>query len=159
MLSAVFPSPIPTPMIWNTLDKYRNAGLLVLRLGFGLYMAFGHGLGKITGGPERWAGLGGVMDGIFGISLFPTFWGFMSALAEFVAALLIVIGLATRPAALLLVLNMTVASLSHITGVIDGGPETALLYGIAGLSLLLTGPGAYSIDARIGSGKRVQQTV
>jgi len=137
----------------NSLDKYHDLGLLVLRASFGLYMAFGHGLGEITGGPERWAGLGGVMEGIFGISIFPTFWGFMAAVAEFVAALLIVVGVATRPAALLLVLNMTVASLSHITGVIDGGPEMALLYGLAFLSLLLIGPGKYSIDAQIGSGR------
>lgn len=136
-------------MIWKSLDKYRDVGFLILRVGFGLYMAFGHGWGKITGGPERWAGLGGVLDGIFGIGFLPTFWGFMSAMAEFVAALLIVIGLATRPAALLLILNMAVASLAHITGVIQGGPETAILYGLVWITFLLMGPGPYSLDERL----------
>ncbi len=135
--------------MFNALDKYSDFGLLFFRVSFGLYMAFGHGLGKITGGPERWAGLGGVMDSLFGIGLLPTFWGFMAAVAEFVAALLVVVGLATRPAALLLVLNMTVAALSHIMGVIDGGPETALLYGLAFFSLLFTGPGSYSVDSAL----------
>ncbi len=138
-------------MIWNHLGTYRDLGLLLLRAGFGLYMAFGHGLGKITGGPEQWARLGGVMEGIFGLGFLPTFWGFMAAIAEFVAALLIVIGVATRPAALLLALNMVVAALAHITGVFDGSPEMALLYGLVFLSLLFVGPGEYSIDAQMGN--------
>ncbi|MFP4228299.1 MAG: DoxX family protein [Salinivenus sp.] len=133
-------------MIWTHLDKYRDFGLLLLRVFFGLYMAFGHGLSKITGGPEQWAQLGGVLEGILGVGFLPTFWGFMAAVAEFAGALLVVVGLATRPAALLLVVNMAVASLAHITGEIDGGPELALLYGVLFLGLLFTGPGAYSFD-------------
>lgn len=136
-------------MIWTNLGKFRDFGLLLLRALFGLYLAFGHGLGKITGGPERWAGLGGTME-IFGLGFAPTFWGFMAALAEFVGALLVAIGLLTRPAALLVTLNMSVAATAHITGAIDGGPEMALLYGIVFLSLLFIGPGKYSVDEIVG---------
>jgi putative oxidoreductase len=136
-------------MIWTNLGKFRDFGLLLLRASFGLYMAFGHGLGKITGGPEQWAGLGGTME-IFGLGFAPTFWGFMAAVAEFVGALLVTVGLLTRPAALLLVLNMSVAAAAHITGAIDGGPEMALLYGIVFLSLLFVGPGKYSVDEIMG---------
>ena len=136
-------------MIWTNLGKFRDFGLLLLRALFGLYMAFGHGLGKITGGPEQWAGLGGTME-IFGLGFAPTFWGFMAAVAEFVGALLVAIGFLTRPAALLLVLNMSVAATAHITGAIDGGPEMALLYGIVFLSLLFIGPGKYSVDEIMG---------
>lgn len=132
-------------MIWTSLDKFRDFGLLLLRVLFGLYLAFGHGLGKITGGPEQWASLGGTME-IFGLGFAPTFWGFMAAIAEFVCALLVAVGLLTRPAALLVVINMSVAATAHITGVIDGGPEMALLYGIAFLSLVFVGPGKYSVD-------------
>ena len=132
-------------MIWTSLDKFRDFGLLLLRVLFGLYLAFGHGLGKITGGPEQWAGLGGTME-IFGLGFAPTVWGFMAAIAEFVCALLVAVGFLTRPAALLVVLNMSVAATAHITGVIDGGPEMALLYGIAVLSLVFVGPGKYSVD-------------
>jgi len=132
-------------MIWTSLDKFRDFGLLLLRVLFGLYLAFGHGLGKITGGPEQWAGLGGTME-IFGLGFAPTFWGFMAAIAEFVCALLVAVGFLTRPAALLVVINMSVAATAHITGVIDGGPEMALLYGIAFLSLIFVGPGKYSVD-------------
>ena len=133
-------------MIWGHLSRYRNLGLLVLRVSVGLYMAIGHGWGKILGGPEQWAQLGGVMEGIFGFVVLPTVWGFLAAVAEFVGALLVTVGLLTRPAALVLVLNMAVAALAHITGVIEGSPELALIYGVVFLSLMLVGPGAYSID-------------
>jgi putative oxidoreductase len=136
-------------MIWTNLGKFRDFGLLLLRALFGLYLAFGHGLGKITGGPEQWASLGGTME-IFGLGFAPTFWGLMAAIAEFVGALLVAIGFLTRPAALLVTLNMSVAATAHITGVIDGGPEMALLYGIVFLSVLFIGPGKYSVDEIVG---------
>ena len=136
-------------MIWSHLSKFRDLGLLLLRVTFGLYMALGHGWGKIAGGPEQWAGLGGTME-IFGLGFAPTFWGFMAAFAEFACALLVVVGFLTRPAALLVVINMAVAATAHITGAIDGGPEMALLYGFVFLSLILIGPGKYSIDEQVG---------
>jgi len=135
-------------MVWSNLSSFRDLGLLLLRVVTGLYLAFGHGLGKITGGPERWAGLGGTME-IFGLGFMPTFWGFMAAFAEFVAALLVTVGFVTRPAALLVVLNMSVAATAHITGAIDGGPELALIYAVVFLSLIFVGPGKYSIDAQM----------
>ncbi len=88
---------------------------------------------------------------IFGLGFAPTFWGFMSGFAEFFAALFIVAGFLTRPAALLLVINMLVAATGHLTGAIDGGPEMALLYGIVFLSLIFIGPGKYSVDEMMGS--------
>jgi len=136
-------------MIWSHLSKFRDLGLLLLRAVIGLYLAFGHGWGKIAGGPEQWVGLGGTME-IFGLGFAPTFWGFMAAFAEFACALLVVVGFLTRPAALLVVINMAVAATAHITGAIDGGPEMALLYGFVFLSLILIGPGKYSIDEQVG---------
>lgn len=133
-------------MFWTDLEKYRDAGLLLLRAFFGLYMAIGHGYGKITGGPEQWAQLGGVMDGLLGIGFLPTLWGFLAAAAEFIGALMVTIGLLTRPAALFVTLNMLVAASAHMSGVIDGGPEMALLYAVLFFSIILVGPGRYSID-------------
>lgn len=136
-------------MIWTHLQKYRDLGLLLVRVFFGLYLALGHGWGKIAGGPEQWAGLGGTME-MFGLGFAPTFWGLMSGVAEFICALLVVLGLVTRPAALLVVLNMAVAATGHITGAIQGGPETALLYGVLFFSLIFIGPGKYSLDEQMG---------
>jgi putative oxidoreductase len=135
----------------NSLDKYRDIGLLVVRVGFGLYMFFGHGLGKITGGPEQWAQLGGTM-GLFGITFLPAFWGFLSAIAESVGALLVTAGFLTRPAALLLIGNMIVAASMHIiTG--NGSPEMAILYGLVWIAFLLMGPGPYSVDHAMSSNR------
>lgn len=135
----------------NALDKYRDYGLLLIRVGFGLYMFFGHGWGKISGGPEQWQELGGTM-GLFGITFLPAFWGFLSAIAEAVCSLLVTAGFLFRPALILLIGNMIVATSMHIiTG--NGSPEMAILYGIVWIGLLLIGPGAYSVDARLSSGR------
>lgn len=132
-------------MILTFLNRYRDAGLLLLRIGVGLYLALGHGWGKISGGPEAWTQIGQA-TGLIGIGFLPAFWGFMSAFAEFVCSLLVVLGLLFRPALILIVLNMAMAATRHIvTG--QGSPELALIYGIVFLSLLFIGPGRYSIDA------------
>lgn len=66
--------------IWNSLGKYRDTGLLILRVGLGVMMIM-HGLPKLQGGPELWAGVGKSMGNI-GIHFMPTFWGFMAAATE-----------------------------------------------------------------------------
>ena len=140
-------------MILQSLDRYRSTGLLILRIGLGLFIALAHGWGKVTGGPEMWMQLGSTMDQVFGISFLPVFWGFMSMLAEFVGGLLIVFGLLFRPALVLLIINMVIAALMHmVTG--QGSPELALVYSIGFLALFFTGPGRYSLDAAFGSSSR-----
>jgi len=135
-------------MIGDKLKTYPDLALLLLRVVFGLYMAIGHGWGKITGGTEKWAEVGGVM-GIVGLDFAPAFWGFMAAISEFVAALLVAVGLVTRPASLLVVLTMTMAATMHIvTG--NGSPETAIVYLIGFLAVALYGPGKYSADKVLG---------
>lgn len=139
-------------MILNALDKYRDFGLLLLRIGAGLYLALGHGWGKMAGGPEFWADHGQTMN-LFGLGFLPSFWGFMSSFAEFFCALLVVLGLLFRPALILLILNMAVAATMHLsTG--RGSPEQALMYGLVFLTLLFTGPGKYSLDTRLFESKR-----
>jgi len=135
-------------MIGDKLKTYPDLALLLLRVVLGLYMAIGHGWGKIMGGTEKWAEVGGVM-GIVGLDFAPAFWGFMAAISEFVAALLVAVGLVTRPASLLIVLTMTMAATMHIvTG--NGSPETAIVYLIGFLAVALYGPGKYSADKVLG---------
>lgn len=137
-------------MIWTHLDKYRDAGLLLLRFTFGGVLAFLHGWGKVAGGPEVWAKTGGIME-IFGLGFAPSFWGFMAGFAEFFCALAVIVGFLTRPALILLVVNMFVATMAHAVGPFDfGGWEKAALFGFVFLSLVFTGPGKYSVDEMMG---------
>ena len=132
-------------MILRFLNKYRDIGLLILRIGLGSMFLF-HGAPKIFGGPEKWEKLGMVM-GYLGIHFIPVFWGFMAGFSEFFGGLCIILGLFFRPACSLLVLTMTVAAVRHFSiGDGLGGASHAIEDGIVFLSLIFMGPGKYSLD-------------
>lgn len=132
-------------MIWNSLEKYRDVGLLILRLGFGLGFIFYHGHGKLTGGPERWVKLGANME-MLGVYFWPTFWGFMIAMAETVFAFFIAVGFLFRPSLMILGFGMFVAWLFHVTTG-NGNPGNAFKNFFVAVGLILVGPGKYSVDA------------
>lgn len=138
---------------FSFMDRYRDYGLLVIRVGVGVIFMF-HGWPKITGGVEMWERLGGAMS-VFGIGFAPVFWGFMAAFSEFFGGLLIALGLFSRPAAFLMFFTMVVASLMHITGG-DGFSRFShpLKLVFVFFGLILTGPGKYSIDAGLARGLR-----
>jgi len=140
-------------MILNNWDKYRNTGLLVLRLGIGFMMLM-HGMPKISGGSEKWVKLGSVMENI-GMSAGFAFWGFMASFAEFGGGILLMLGLLYRPANLLLLLTMVFAAVMHFNNELEPS-ESHLMdashsieLGILFLSLLLIGPGKFSLDYQI----------
>jgi putative oxidoreductase len=135
-------------MVLQFLDRYRDLGLLLLRVGIGCSIAFAHGWGKLTGGVDTWVQYGQTLDALLGIGFLPAFWGFMAAVAEFFGGLLVACGLLFRPALALLVINMAVAAGAHATGVIEGSPWHAIDLGIVFLALVLIGPGRYSFDER-----------
>lgn len=140
-------------MIFRFLDKYRDIGLLILRVGIGIMFMI-HGLPKLIAGPETWAMLGGSMKAL-GVGFAPTAWGFMAAFSEFAGGLLLALGFFTRPACFFLLATMIVATSMHI-----GKEDPFLKYshameaGILFLSLILIGPGKYSLDDQIRSAKR-----
>lgn len=133
--------------IFDTLGKYRNTGLLILRVGLGAMMMV-HGLPKIMGGPEMWTGLGGSMK-VIGINFLPTFWGLMAALAEGMGGFLLLLGLFFRPVNMLLAFTMLIAALVHF-GKGEGimGASHAIEVGIVFFSLIFIGPGKYSVDKK-----------
>lgn len=133
--------------IFSGLGRYTDAGLLLMRVGLGAMMIV-HGYPKLVGGPEKWAKVGRAMENL-NIDAYPTFWGFMAAAAEAFGGLLLMIGLAFRPAALLLLFTMVVAAMSHFAKGDDLLRSShAIELGFVFLGLFFVGPGRYSIDKR-----------
>jgi len=128
----------------NTNSSYHSYGLLLLRIIGGSMMVYNHGWGKIKAGPEKWNRLGHALTDIIGFEFLSTFFGFMAAFSESVCALLIIIGLFTRPASILLFFTMFVASMNHIMD--SEMPELAIMYCLLSLVLILSGPGKLSLD-------------
>ena len=124
--------------------KLRNIGLLVLRLVVGYFLFFNHGLDKLIAGPEKWVKLGSLGMGSLGISFGHVFFGFIAAFSESICALLVFVGLMTRPASIFIILTMGVAGLFHLGR--GESPESAFLYLAAYLAIFLMGSGKYSID-------------
>ncbi len=133
--------------IFDTLGKYRNTGLLILRVGLGAMMMV-HGFPKIMGGPDKWALLGGSMK-VIGIDFIPAFWGFMAAISEGLGGFLLLLGLFFRPVNILLAFTMVIAALVHF-GKGEGimGASHAIEVGIVFFSLIFIGPGKYSVDGK-----------
>lgn len=136
-------------MIWESLGKYRDYGLLVIRLGFGLGFLHYHGWRKLVRGPDFWAEHGDAMAH-FGITFGYTFFGFLSAFIESIGGLLFAAGLFFRPVCVLMLLNMVVAATGHyVTGA--GNPGHAVKNAFLFLGLTATGAGTYSLDTLIAS--------
>lgn len=119
-------------------------GLLVLRVVAGIAFML-HGSGKIVQ-PFGWmppeAPIPGVLQGL-------------AALSEFGGGLAWILGLLTPLASLGILSTMSVAALFHISRgdpfVGAGGPswELAAVYWTVAVLLLVAGPGAYSLDAKL----------
>ncbi len=143
----------------------RDVALLILRLA-GLYLALGHGLGKVIGlasgesrFPETVAKLGFPA---------PVLFAWAAALAEFVGGLAVTVGLFARWAAGFAAFNMFVAgflrhqAIGHFLAwvgiapvseqVLEAwrDPELALVYMLVFVALAFAGPGRLSIDAKRG---------
>jgi putative oxidoreductase len=144
-------------MILRSLDKYRDVGLLILRVGIGI-MFMDHGLPKLIAGPDKWLILGGTMNSL-GIDFAPMAWGFMAAFSEFAGGMLLALGFFTRPACFFLLATMIVATSMHIS---KGDPfvkySHAMEAGILFLSLIFIGPGKYSLDNLIRPTGRTRHT-
>ncbi len=129
--------------LWHSKPE-RNLGYLALRVFTGAALLT-HGVPKLLDGPERWAGLGGVVTGI-GFPGPAVAWGFLCAFAESFGAALLLLGLLTPAAAFLIVVTMTVAVLVAHRGDTFAGREKAMLYLFSALLFMLKGAGSYALD-------------
>lgn len=119
-----------------------DIGFLLLRVFAGLSMAFAHGIRKVP--PSD-----GFIKGVdkMGFPL-PEFFAWSAGLAELIGALLIVLGLFSRPAAFFLSITMLVAALIRHAEDGFGSQEKALLYAFVFILIMLAGPGRFSLDER-----------
>jgi len=142
-------------MIGNllTTDKYRDHGLLLLRVSIGALFVI-YGAGKLAGGPETWTGVGAAAFSAFGFTLFPTFFGLVAAMTEFFGGIALIFGAATRAILPFLMATMVMAVTLKVSSQFGAAtPDyTEAFYPFAMLmvfaSLFLTGPGRFSLDAK-----------
>ncbi|CAM3281449.1 DoxX family protein [Corallococcus sp. ZKHCc1 1396] len=116
-------------------------GWTLVRVVFGLTLAFGHGLGKVTGD------MSGFAEGVGKMGFpAPMFFAWCAALAEFLGGIAVALGLLTRPAALFSGFTMLVALFRHRADPF-GRMELSLLYLTVMVAVLLIGGGPFSLDA------------
>jgi putative oxidoreductase len=139
--------------LFSTNSKYNDIGLLIIRLGLGLSYIIIHGAPKITGGPERWANVGGALSS-FGIDFYPVFWGLMAAIAEFFGGICLLLGFVFRPALFLMCITMIVAFGQNLSG---GQAFSRAVYPlelfVVLFGMIYTGPGRISLDYKLFSRK------
>jgi putative oxidoreductase len=133
---------------WQSLDRWSDVGLLILRGGIGALFMIVHGFPKLAGGPSKWESIGRAVS-YLNIDFGHTAWGFAAAVAETLGGLLLILGWGHRPAALALFVTMTVASIwkYYPFGGWDDAAHPAAM-AVVCLGLLFTGPGNYSLDAK-----------
>ncbi len=119
-----------------------NIGLAILRIG-GSGLLLTHGIPKL----QRLFGEGPIefADPI-GIGPAPTL--FLAVFAEFLCAILVLIGFKTRWATIPIIFTMLVAGLIQHAGDPFGSKEKSLLFLVIFVSILLLGPGSYSADRK-----------
>jgi putative oxidoreductase len=122
-----------------------DLGLLLLRIAVGGLMLF-HGVNKLVNGIS---GIEGMLTGM-GV---PGFLAYLVIVAEFLAAILIILGIWTRAAAFVMLGNMVVAILmAHSTHIFTLDPNTGgwaielpMFYLLTSAALCLTGGGKYAV--------------
>jgi putative oxidoreductase len=128
--------------------RLRDVGLLVQRLGMGALMIYGHGWPKIANFSDR---LETFRDPI---GLGPALSLSGAVFAEVFCALAVMLGLATRLAAVPLVFLLLVAAIIVHADDPWRNKDLALAYAVPFLALIFTGAGRYSLDALLWPARR-----
>ena len=125
-----------------------NLGLLILRATAGLLLAFGHGWGKLA----NFSQYSTEFADPFGLGMAASL--VLTVFAEFFCAMAVALGILARVATLpLIIMFLTIVLIIHGSDPWDK-KEFALLYLIPFVTILLTGPGKYSLDNLIFKWKR-----
>src|SRR5690349_14628859 len=121
-----------------------DTGKLILRLALGLLILF-HGVSKVMNGIDP------ILAGVTNAGL-PRAFGYLVYVGEVVAPILVIIGFLTRPAALVIAINMIVAvylvhTSQFFTLAKTGGWALELqgMYFFTAVAIALLGAGRYSV--------------
>jgi putative oxidoreductase len=127
-----------------------SLALLMFRLWLGLTLMLNHGLAKLEGYKEMASSFADPL----GIGHAPSLA--LAIFAEVFASGLIVLGLATRFASLVLIINMAVAFFMVHKRALSGqhSGELAFIYLAGYVVLLLAGPGKISLDSKVFGGRK-----
>ena len=126
------------------LAKYRETGLLLLRVSLGLLFIL-YAAPPLMGGPKAWAQFG-AGAGHFGLHSHLQMWGFLGSLLGCLGGVLMIFGLFFRIGDLLVL----VLAIGHAIAVYKGTgfrvalPSIEMCFVLTGL--LFIGPGQYSVD-------------
>ncbi|MFD0861768.1 DoxX family protein [Sungkyunkwania multivorans] len=125
-------------------SRHSDLGLLILRVGFSALMLT-HGYGKfmmlIQGNGDQFGQVLGLPAIVACI---------LAVIGEFIAPILIILGVKTRLSTIPVIIVMAVAAFVVHAADPIATKEKALLYLIAFVVIGLSGPGKYSIDGRKG---------
>jgi putative oxidoreductase len=125
-------------------DGAFNFALLVQRVATGLLLLIGHGLPKISGFNE----LAGSFYDPFRIGHRLSL--ILVILAELFCSMFLVLGLFTRIAALIIVINLSVAVFFYHHGMPLKNVELGAIYLTSVFTILILGPGRVSVDGMMG---------
>ncbi len=134
---------------FNFTSDSEDLGKLILRSTLALLL-LAHGFSKLIGGA-------GFITGLVGSLGLPPALGYLVYVGEVVAPVLVLIGLWTRPAAVIIAINMIVAVLLVHTGDLlaitkSGGwaLELQAMFLVGAIAVALFGAGRYSLGGRNG---------
>jgi putative oxidoreductase len=125
-------------------DNAFNFALLVQRVVLGIVLLIAHGLPKIS----NFGAMSRTFFDPFGIGHRNTL--LLSVFAEVFCSMLLVLGLFTRIAALIIVLNLSCAVFLYHRGQPLHNMELGIVYLTGVFSILLLGPGRVSVDGMMG---------
>ncbi len=131
-------------LILNFLPVNRDLAMLLLRILVGFSLFYKHGIEKLTGFSNMQTHFPdplhiGVTPGLI-----------FALITDGICSLLIIFGIATRLAALLVVINLTVVFiLMHKGSFVEAHAELVYVYLSSFLCILFAGAGKYSVDNKL----------
>lgn len=122
-----------------------DTGKLILRLALGILILL-HGIAKVTGGIDP-------IVGMVAKAGLPGALGYLVYVGEVVAPIMVILGVLTRPAALVIAINMAVAVvLAHAAQLFELGKqggwalELQGMYFFTALAIAMIGAGRYAVQ-------------